>query len=110
MIRLDAATVLLQWATGGLLFLWVTSRRREVGLGYGWLLRGSFGTLAVLAGGAGRPREPGPWGRRSPERSRPVARRIVTGHRARRVRGAGRVRGPQERRCLRATRAPRAGQ
>ena len=39
-IDLDAATVLLQWATGGLLFLWVTTRRREVGLGYGWLMRG----------------------------------------------------------------------
>jgi hypothetical protein len=48
-MRLDAATVLLQWATGGLLFLWVTTRRREVGLGYGWLLRGVFLTLAVLA-------------------------------------------------------------
>jgi ABC-type multidrug transport system fused ATPase/permease subunit len=48
MIRLDAATVLLQWATGGLLFLWVTSRRREVGIGYGWLLRGTF--LAMAAG------------------------------------------------------------
>ncbi|HWC09812.1 MAG TPA: hypothetical protein VG455_01175 [Acidimicrobiales bacterium] len=54
MIRLDAATVLLQWATGGLLFLWVTSRRRQVGLGYGWLLRGVYGALAagaVVAGG-----------------------------------------------------------
>jgi len=49
MIRLDAATVLLQWATGGLLFLWVTTRRREVGLGYGWLLRGVFGLFAVGA-------------------------------------------------------------
>ena len=39
MIRLDGATVLLQWAAGGLAFLWVTTRRREVGLGYGWLLR-----------------------------------------------------------------------
>ena len=61
-MRLDAATVLLQWATGGLFFLWVTTRRREVGLGYGWLLRGVFlvmaaGAAAVLAvgdrGGAG---------------------------------------------------------
>lgn len=50
MIRLDAATVLLQWSVGGLLFLWVTSRRREVGLGYGWLLRGTYVLLA--AGGA----------------------------------------------------------
>jgi hypothetical protein len=48
-IRLDAATVLLQWATGGLLFLWVTTRRREVGIGYGWLLRAVYGLLAVGA-------------------------------------------------------------
>ncbi|HUP84204.1 MAG TPA: hypothetical protein VM143_00930 [Acidimicrobiales bacterium] len=54
MIRLDAATVLLQWAVGGLLFLWVTTRRREVGLGYGWLLRGVFGVLAIGAVAAGR--------------------------------------------------------
>lgn len=47
-VRLDAATVLLQWATGGLLFLWVTGRRQEVGVGYGWLLRGTY--LLVLAG------------------------------------------------------------
>jgi hypothetical protein len=56
MIRLDAATVLLQWAVGGLLFLWVTTRRREVGIGYGWLLRGVFVALAVgalAAGGVG---------------------------------------------------------
>lgn len=49
MIRLDAATVLLQWATGGLLFLWVTTRRREVGIGYGWLLRVVYAVLAVGA-------------------------------------------------------------
>ena len=49
MIRLDAATVLLQWATGGLLFTWVTTRHREVGLGYGWLLRGVY---LVMAAGA----------------------------------------------------------
>jgi hypothetical protein len=48
-MELDAATVLLQWATGGLLFLWVTTRRREVGLGYGWLLRSVFLVLACLA-------------------------------------------------------------
>lgn len=53
MIRLDAATVLLQWATGGLLFLWVTSRRREVGIGYGWLLRAVYAVLAVGAAAAG---------------------------------------------------------
>ena len=49
MIGLDASTVLLQWATGILLFLWVTTRRREVGIGYGWLLRS---TAMVLSGGA----------------------------------------------------------
>ncbi len=48
-MRLDAATVLLQWAVGGLFFLWVTTRRREVGIGYGWLLRVTY---AVLAGGS----------------------------------------------------------
>jgi hypothetical protein len=53
MIRLDAATVLLQWAAGGLLFLWVTSRRREVGIGYGWLLRGTYGLMAAGALWAG---------------------------------------------------------
>lgn len=46
---LDAATVLLQWATGGLAFLWVTTRRREVGLGYGWLMRTVFGLMAAGA-------------------------------------------------------------
>ena len=50
-MRLDAATVLLQWATGGLFFLWVTTRRREVGLGYGWLLRGVFLVMAAAAAG-----------------------------------------------------------
>jgi hypothetical protein len=48
-IRLDAATVLLQWAAGGLLFLWYTTRRREVGVGYGWLLRGTNLLLALGA-------------------------------------------------------------
>lgn len=49
MIELDAATVLLQWATGGLFFLWVTTRRREVGIGYGWLLRGTYLLMAAAA-------------------------------------------------------------
>jgi hypothetical protein len=48
-IRLDAATVLLQWAVGGLLFLWVTTRGREVGVGYGWLLRGTYLVMAIGA-------------------------------------------------------------
>jgi hypothetical protein len=59
-IRLDIATVLLQWATGGLLFLWVTTRRREVGIGYGWLLRVTFALLAALAFVTGRALEPVP--------------------------------------------------
>ncbi len=41
--------MLLQWATGGLLFLWVTTRRRMVGLGYGWLLRATYGLMALGA-------------------------------------------------------------
>ncbi len=53
MIRLDAATVLLQWATGGMLFCWFTTRRREVGIGYGWLLRGVFLLMAAGAFVAG---------------------------------------------------------
>lgn len=53
-IRLDAATVLLQWATGGLFFLWVTTRRRLLGIGYGWLLRAVYGVIAVGAVVAGR--------------------------------------------------------
>jgi len=52
-IRLDAATVLLQWAVGGLLFLWVTTRSREVGLGYGWLLRGLYLLMAAGAAAVG---------------------------------------------------------
>ncbi|MEA2685108.1 MAG: hypothetical protein QOE93_303 [Actinomycetota bacterium] len=57
-IRLDAATVLLQWATGGLLFLWVTSRRRLVGIGYGWLLRSVYAVIAAGAVVAGQLTEP----------------------------------------------------
>ncbi|MET1000743.1 MAG: hypothetical protein ABWZ15_02950 [Acidimicrobiia bacterium] len=49
-MELDAGTFLLQLAAGGLLFCWVTTRRREVGIGYGWLLRGVYGVLAL--GGA----------------------------------------------------------
>jgi hypothetical protein len=49
MIDLDAATFLLQWAVGGLFFTWVTTRRREVGIGYGWMMRITFGSMAVLS-------------------------------------------------------------
>ncbi|WP_419916247.1 hypothetical protein [Candidatus Poriferisodalis sp.] len=44
----DVATVMCQWATGGLAYLWVTTRRREVGLGYGWLLRSLYGVIAAI--------------------------------------------------------------
>ena len=49
MIELDASTVLLQWAVGGMLGCWFTTRHREVGLGYGWLLRGTY---VMMAGGS----------------------------------------------------------
>ena len=48
MISLDAATVLLQWATGGMLFCWFTTRRREVGLTWRRLTGG--GAWALGAG------------------------------------------------------------
>ena len=60
MIDLDAATVLLQWATGGLFFLWVTSRRREVGIGYGWTMRTTFGLMAAGGVAAGLALDPVP--------------------------------------------------
>ncbi len=49
MVELDVATLLVGWAAAGWFFLWVTTRRREVGLGYGWLMRGVF---LALAGGS----------------------------------------------------------
>ena len=52
-IRLDAATVLLQWSVGGMAFCWFTTRRREVSLGYGWLLRVIYGMMAAAAAVAG---------------------------------------------------------
>lgn len=53
MITLDVATVLLQWATGGMLFCWFTTRRRIASLGYGWLLRGVYFCFAAGALAAG---------------------------------------------------------
>jgi hypothetical protein len=52
-IKLDAATVLLQWSTGGLFFLWVTSRKRVVSAGYGWLLRSIYLVMAAAAAAIG---------------------------------------------------------
>lgn len=52
-LDLHAATVLFQWATGGLFFLWVTTRQRIVSLGYGWLLRGTYAVIALSGVAAG---------------------------------------------------------
>ena len=59
-IDLDAATFLLQWAVGGLFFMWLTGRRREVGIGYGWTIRITFGLLAAGAVVAGLALDPVP--------------------------------------------------
>ena len=59
-IRLDAATVLLQWAVGGMAFCWFTTRRRQVGLGYGWMLRGTYVLLGVGALAAAWRYDPAP--------------------------------------------------
>jgi len=48
-VSLDLATFLVQWAAGGLAFLWVTSRLRVVSLGYGWLLRSVYGAMGAFA-------------------------------------------------------------
>ncbi len=50
-MKLDGASFLLQWAAGGLAFCWVTTRHREVGIGYGWLVRVTY--LVIAAGGIG---------------------------------------------------------
>ena len=52
-MRLDAATFLLQWSTGGLAFLWFTLRSKEISLGYSKLLRATYGVLAMLGAVAG---------------------------------------------------------
>jgi hypothetical protein len=48
-VKLDLGSFLLQWSTGGLAGLWVTVRRRELGIGYGWLLRITYGLLGAGA-------------------------------------------------------------
>lgn len=55
---LDAGTVLLQWATGGLFFLWITTRHRLLGIGYGWLMRGTYALMAIGAVWVGRRTDP----------------------------------------------------
>jgi len=44
---------MLQWSTGGMLFLWFTFRSGEISVGYGKLLRGVYATLALLGAGLG---------------------------------------------------------
>jgi hypothetical protein len=44
----------MQWAIGGLFFLWVTTRRREVGIGYGWTVRITYFVMALCAAVLGR--------------------------------------------------------
>ena len=41
---------MLQWASGGMLFLWFTFRSGEISVGYAKLLRGVYATIAL--GGA----------------------------------------------------------
>lgn len=39
---------MLQWASGGMLFLWFTMRSGEISVGYGKLLRGVYAVLALI--------------------------------------------------------------
>ncbi len=46
-MKIEASTFFLQWATGGMLFLWVTTRERLVALGYGWTTRVIYIAIAA---------------------------------------------------------------
>ena len=48
-MKLEASTFLLQWSSGGLLFLWVTTRQRLVALGYGWTTRIIYVAIATTS-------------------------------------------------------------
>lgn len=52
-MTLDAATVMLQWAAGGMLFFVFTFRTGEISVGYGKLLRGVYAALALIGAGLG---------------------------------------------------------
>lgn len=52
-MKLDAATVMLQWAAGGMLFFVFTFRTGEISVGYGKLLRGVYAALALIGVGLG---------------------------------------------------------
>lgn len=73
MIELDAASFLVQWAVGGMAGAWFTTRQREVGIGYGWLLRIVFGLLAVSGAAIGLSSDGG-----AATRVRDVAAVVVT--------------------------------
>ncbi len=49
MIDLAASSFLLQWAAGGMFFCWVTTRRREVSIGYGWSIRGTYLAICIVS-------------------------------------------------------------
>lgn len=53
---------MVQWAAGGLAAGWLTTRRRVVATGYGWLVRSVFGSLAALGAVLGIADADGGWG------------------------------------------------
>ncbi|MEC7924198.1 MAG: hypothetical protein VYD77_02085 [Actinomycetota bacterium] len=48
-MKLEASTFLLQWASGGMFFLWITTRQRMVALGYGWTTRTVYAAIATVS-------------------------------------------------------------
>ncbi len=48
-MKLEASTFLLQWASGGMLFLWITTRQRMVAIGYGWTTRTIYAAIALVS-------------------------------------------------------------
>ena len=48
MIDFQPSTFLLQWGTGGLLFLWVSNKTRLIGLGFGWTTRITYLVIAGI--------------------------------------------------------------
>ena len=101
-LKLQVSTVLLQWAVGGLFFAWVTTRRREVGIGYGWTVRITYLVMALGAAGLGRWLEAdgaaalraGPGRRRRRRRGRLRAVAVVRPPPGRSGRRTGRCAGP----------------
>ena len=48
MIDFQPSAFLLQWATGGLPFLWVSNKTRLIGLGFGWTTRITYLVIAGI--------------------------------------------------------------